>query len=71
VPNKHTAAIKDMIVQALHGVGGVEYLQRQANENPVAFMALISKVMPLQVSSDRDNPVTTHNVIEITIVDPA
>lgn len=48
-PNKATAAIKDMITQALDGAGGVTYLQRQADENPVAFMGLVGKVLPLQV----------------------
>ena len=47
-PNKNTAEIKDMILTALAGAGGVKYLQRQADENPVAFMALVGKVLPLQ-----------------------
>lgn len=49
--NKATAAIKDMIIQALDGAGGVQYLQRQANENPGPFMALIGKVLPLQIAN--------------------
>jgi hypothetical protein len=43
---KTTAAIKDMIEQALSNVGGVAYLQRQADENPVAFMGLVGKILP-------------------------
>ncbi len=58
VPNKATAAIKDMITQALEKAGGVEYLVRQAEENPGAFMTLVGKVLPLQVSGDPDNPLT-------------
>lgn len=53
--NKATAAIKDMIIQALDKSGGVEYLQRQANENPVAFMGLVGKVLPLQVNGAGEN----------------
>lgn len=49
IPNKTTAALKDMILNALDGVGGVEYLQRQANEKPVAFLALVGKVLPMTV----------------------
>ena len=52
VVNKTTAAIKDMIVQALDKAGGVDYLHRQAKENPVAFMGLVGKVIPLQVTND-------------------
>ena len=50
VPNKKTALIKDMILQALHNKGGVEYLERQADENPVAFMGLVGKVLPTQIT---------------------
>ena len=52
VPNKATTAIKDMIVQALTNKGGVKYLEKQADENPVAFMGLVGKVIPLQTSND-------------------
>lgn len=50
VPNKATAAIKDMVIQALDRSGGVDYLQKQADENPVAFLGLVGKVIPLQVT---------------------
>ena len=50
VPNKATTALKEMILQALDGAGGVEYLQRQANENPGPFLTLIGKVLPMQVT---------------------
>lgn len=51
--NKATAALKDMILQALDEAspgGGVEYLKLQSVENPVAFMTLVGKVLPLQVN---------------------
>lgn len=50
VPNKTTAEIKDMIVQALSNKGGVKYLERQADENPTAFLSLVGKVLPMQVT---------------------
>lgn len=56
-PNKQTAAIKEMIIQALDNKGGVEYLEKQADANPVAFLGLVGKVLPLQVSGDPDNPI--------------
>jgi hypothetical protein len=50
--NKATAALKEMILQALDGAGGVTYLQRQAKDNPNAFLTLVGKVLPLQVGAD-------------------
>jgi hypothetical protein len=52
IPNKATKALKDMILGALSDAGGQDYLTRQAEENPSAFMQLIGKVLPseLQVS---------------------
>jgi hypothetical protein len=49
VPNKVTGELKDMILKALDGAGGVEYLQRQATENPNAFLSLVGKVLPMTV----------------------
>lgn len=48
--NKNTAALKDMILAALDKKGGIDYLSRQADENPTAFMTLVGKVLPLQVN---------------------
>ncbi len=48
-PNKLTAALKSMILEALDGVGGVQYLMRQAEANPAPFMALLGKVLPMTV----------------------
>lgn len=50
--NKTTAAVKDMILQALANKGGVEYLERQADENPTAFLTLVGKVLPLDVNAN-------------------
>lgn len=49
-PNKLNADIKSMILAALHKVGGAAYLCRQAEQNPAAFMTLVGKVLPLQVT---------------------
>lgn len=51
IPNKVTSDVKAMILEALDGAGGASYLQRQADENPNAFMTLIGKVLPMQVSN--------------------
>ena len=56
-PNKVTAELKDMILQALDNAGGVEYLQKQANDNPAAFLTLVGKVLPMQITGENDGPV--------------
>lgn len=58
IPNKVTADLKAMILGALDGAGGQEYLQRQANENPKAFLTLVGKVLPLQVTGEGGGPLT-------------
>lgn len=57
VPNKLTGQVREMILQALDNKGGVKYLERQADENPVAFMSLIGKVLPMQVTGPNDGPI--------------
>lgn len=52
VPNKTTAALKDMILGALDRQGGVDYLVRQAEANPAAFMSLLGKVLPTTLTAD-------------------
>lgn len=56
-PNKTTAVVKDMILSALDEAGGVDYLVDQAKENPTAFMTLVGKVLPLQVTGEGGGPV--------------
>ena len=62
-PNKNTAELKDMILQALDGAGGVAYLQRQAEANPAPFLALVGKVLPLQVNGKVEGASTIEFVI--------
>lgn len=61
-PNKVTLSIKAMVERALHKVGGVEYLAQQARENPVAFMGLVGRVLPLQLASadGEGSPIVLH-----------
>src|SRR6516162_11838442 len=48
--NKLSGQVKDMILAALDQVGGVDYLVKRAQDQPVAFMALLGKVLPLTVN---------------------
>jgi hypothetical protein len=59
-PNKATAALKEMILEALdlaHEDGGVAYLKEQAGKSPAAFLALVGKVLPTQLTGDGGGPV--------------
>lgn len=55
VPNKNTTALKEMILGALDKSGGVDYLVRQAEENPGPFLSLVGKVLPMTVAGAGDN----------------
>ena len=54
VPNKATKQLKDMILGALDGAGGVEYLIERANDPKTAsaFLTLVGKVLPMQVTGE-------------------
>lgn len=70
-PNKTTALLKDAILKAAEKAGDgdlVEYLTRQANLNPGPFMALLGKVLPMQIAGDPENPII--HAIERRIVRP-
>ena len=55
-PNKTTTLLKEAIILAADQAGGKEglvgYLKKQAEENPGPFMALLGKVIPLQVTGE-------------------
>ena len=58
VPNKVTKELKEMILGALDDAGGQRYLARQAEENPIAFLTLVGKVLPLSVKAKVDENVS-------------
>ena len=61
-----------MIERALQKAGGVEYLARQAEQNPVAFMGLVGRVLPLQLAGhDGQRLVVDFRWADATIVDTA
>lgn len=61
VPNKTTALLKDAILKAAELAGGddglVGYLREQADENPGPFMALLGKVLPMQLTGEDGGPI--------------
>jgi hypothetical protein len=55
--NKLTREVKQMILDALAAAGGVKYLTKQATANPKAFLTLVGKVLPLQVTGEGGGPI--------------
>jgi hypothetical protein len=70
VPNKATAEIKAMIETALSEVGGKNYFVRQAEENPVAFMGLVAKILPKRIDATVTGDVVIKEIKRV-IVDNA
>ena len=52
--NKVTSDVKAMILGALNKAGGEEYLFKQAVQSPAAFLTLIGKVLPTQLTGLND-----------------
>lgn len=57
IPNKATKQLKDMILGALEGVGGEEYLMGCARDpkTAAAFLTLIGKVLPTTLQGPGPN----------------
>lgn len=57
-----------MILQALSEAGGVEYLKARAEDTPGPFLALVGKVLPLQMVGEGGGPIVVAQTVR-TIVD--
>lgn len=56
-PNKLPVQLKEMILKSLAMVGGETYLAQRAVDTPGPYLALVGKVLPLQVKAGGDDPV--------------
>jgi len=56
-PNKLSADIKEMVIGALEDVGGRSYLAARAIDTPTAFMALLGKILPTQLTGENGAPI--------------
>jgi hypothetical protein len=72
IPNKVTGQLKEMILQALDNAGGVEYLERKANDprTAAAFLGLVGKVLPMTVQGAGENGEHLFKQIEWRVVRP-
>src|SRR3954452_8994128 len=56
VPNKISADVRAMVLAALDRAGGENYLLEQATANPRAFLSLVGRILPTQVTGKDDAP---------------
>ena len=68
-PNKVGQDIQAMLKASLSRVGGIEYLVKQSEENPVAYMGMISKLLPRQVEAQVTHDGDAFNEILLKVVD--
>lgn len=71
VPNKVTGALKDMILQSLSNLGGVEYLEDCGRDPKLksAYLALIGRVLPLQIKDGGADPLVPKPVFHDRLPD--
>ena len=57
--DKNNKQLREMILEALELKGGAAYLAKQADESPAAFMSLLGKVLPTQLTGANGGPIET------------
>jgi hypothetical protein len=69
-PNRTTALLKDAIILAaeqagddIDGGGLVSYLKAQTTSNPSAYMSLLGKVLPMQITGANGGAVQVQQII--------
>lgn len=67
--NKYGQDVQRTILTALDHVGGVRYLKRMAEEQPVAFMGLVGKCVPRELRADITAELTIRQEIRRDLVD--
>ena len=66
--NKVPKALKELILGALDQAGGQAWLAQQADKNPTAFMSLLAKLLPSELSVDANvtqyEPITLKTAVD-------
>ena len=68
-PNKVTGDVREMVLAALSNAGGVQYLTDQAASNPGAFLTLVGKCLPKEITGLGGADLMP-SVIRIELVEP-
>ena len=55
--NGFSMDLRKIILESLHLLNGPEYLVQQGRDNPVAYLNLLAKLMPVSVIGDCTNPI--------------
>jgi hypothetical protein len=63
-PNKTTTELRDAVLAALDGVGGVAYLQQLAHTHPAVFGSLLGRLLPTKLAGDVEAGPVTINVVK-------
>lgn len=61
-PNKITGDLRSMVLGALEGAGGQAYLQRQADTSPTAFLSLLGKCLPKEITGANGEPLVPGSI---------
>lgn len=73
-PNKTTALLKDAILKAATDAGNGDmaaYLEQQALQNPGPFMALLGKVLPMQITGADGGAIQVTRIELVALTPPA
>lgn len=65
IPNRTTVAVRNAIVDAFERVGGADYLEQVARQEPKVFCVLLAKVLPKQAPESGAGAVATLSDAEI------
>ncbi|EJF90938.1 hypothetical protein [Bartonella melophagi] len=72
VPNKTTRILKEAVIKAAEQAGSkygteglISYLERQALKCPAAYLALLGKILPLQVTGENNEAIKMITRVEI------
>jgi hypothetical protein len=66
-PSKLTGDLRQMIEGALADVGGRGYLAEQATKTPSAFLTLVAKILPMQVTGKDGGPIETRDMSDLEV----
>ena len=56
VPNKVTKQLKEQILGALEAKDGQAWFEARMDDQPAAFMALLGKILPSEMTATLQNP---------------
>lgn len=63
--NRSTVKVKEAFETAFEELGGVEALVTWARKEPTEFYKQYAKLLPVQITGDKDNPIRTVSRIEL------